>query len=64
MALTLIQQARAAIKYFCIYPTMAYGVVLLGILVHQRRDLLRDQTHHEGHHAACVEQGTHVGKAV
>ena len=64
MALALIQQARAAIKYFVSIPALVHGAVLLGILVHQRRDLLRDQTHHEGHHAACVEQGTHVGKAV
>ena len=64
MALALIQKAQAAIKYFVSIPALVHGAVLLGFLVHQCRDLLRDQTHHEGHHAACVEQGTHVGKAV
>ncbi len=34
----------------------------LALLVHQGGDLLRDQTHHEDHHAAGVEQRAHVGE--
>lgn len=64
MALALIHQARAAIKYFVSIPALVHGAVLPAILVHQCRDLLGDQAHHEGDDAAGIEQGAHIGKAV